>query len=219
MLYKNIYECNIFWKSEQIISWWSGTLKAEIESLKSAFFKQLKCIMTLQPCFQPCHSPAGAVGWCQESWKGIICFLDLWELLTRGVWAALQFGVIWDLKAAHLSEPGEWEWLFAMPGTGGKCCAGQQEHKGSGLSMAPYSALPWHPALPGWALPCPCASQMCLMCRNTSLAWLKRCLLSPCGTRIVLLSLFLNFWAFTEWEILRIHSNEWMNVHSNTNSR
>lgn len=43
----------------------SDLVVVEIETLKSAFFKQF---------FQPCHSPAGAMVWCQGSLKGIIWF-------------------------------------------------------------------------------------------------------------------------------------------------
>lgn len=87
----------------------------------------------------------------------------------------------------------------------------------SHVPMFVPSPSPWHPALPGWALSWPCASQMCLICTNslgvTFLGWLKCCFLSPCGPELFS---FRFYWIsghlLSEQSQESIPMNEWMYI-------
>lgn len=86
--------------------------------------------------------------------------------------------------------------------------------------MFPYLSFQCHAALPGWAVSCPCASQMSLMCRNTSLwlgitslVWLERCFLSPCEPELFSFctdSISGHLLSDKSWE--SIPMNEWMYI-------
>lgn len=99
----------------------------------------------------------------------------------------------------------------------------KRRQKGSELrvnAMFPYLSFQCHPALPGWAVSCPCASQMSLMCRNTSLwlgitslVWLERCFLSPCEPELFSFCIYsISGHLLSEKSRESIPVNEWLYI-------
>lgn len=174
--------------------------------LKMDIFKAVKHIMTLEPRFWPCHSPAGAVGWCQGRLKGIICFFYLWELLECERLCSLGLSKTWKLHI-FLSLVKVNNCLKYLELSLGSVCAGDRRQRGSELGvnqcfLTSVTAVP--PTLQAGLFPAhvlrtrPWFSAksfhfiilfhfISLWFGITSFVWLECCLLSPCRPELFFL--------------------------------
>lgn len=144
------------------------------------------------------------MGQCQGSLKGIIwgiiCFFFLsLGAADRGVWPVWGY-----LRLESCTSVWAWWTLIIVLTTWARvhamfpylchCSVTQLSQAGSSLSLCFPHVPDVHKHFPLTWNDLPCLTEIMFSYSSWS--------------RIVLWFL-LNFWAFTEWEILRIHSNEW----------